>query len=115
VYYPSRDGNGESPWEDFPELPEPMFGFGAASVADSIFLIEGLSDLSEKVNPLTTYQFKNENWKVQEIKINLGNKSDLLVPLDSQIYVFFVSSSGLDTSFWSYVVYFYEIFVPVVQ
>ena len=44
AYYPSRDGNGESPWEAFPELPKAMYGFGAASVSETIYVVGGITE-----------------------------------------------------------------------
>lgn len=41
AYYPNRDNEGETPWEDAPALPEPRAGLAAATLANSIYVVGG--------------------------------------------------------------------------
>lgn len=53
IYYPDRDSEGDSAWEKAPDLPEARYGFAAATLANSIFILGGQSSPSDqRVQPI---------------------------------------------------------------
>jgi hypothetical protein len=116
AYYPSRDGNGESPWEAFPDLPEPMYGFGVASVSESIFIIGGLIATTPDSEKVTGIQYVGNAWQLfkSEMKTEIFNWT--LIVIESEIFILSNDLMIVDQSaLWSYTAFYYEIFIPIIN
>jgi len=48
IYYPDRDSEGDAAWEKGPDLPDARYGFAAATLANSIFILGGQSTPSDQ-------------------------------------------------------------------
>ena len=115
-HYPSRDGNGENPWEDFPELPEPMYGFGAASVSESIFIIGGLTSSIPDAEKITGIQYVGSAWQLFESEMKTEILQWTLIPIESEIFILSNDLLMADQSvLWSYRAFYYEIFIPIIN
>ena len=111
AYYPSRDGNGESPWEEFPELPEPMVGFGAASVSETVYVVGG-QDFDEAGNEPRSYIYTNEDWISFETNEEYSGERIELVFLGSSLFIFDPTELLNQTQLWEYQVYYFSIYIP---
>ena len=108
AYFPSRDSSGESPWEEFTNLPEGRAGFGAASINDSIYIFGGeLSGNGE------SGLFINGNvWMALPTQeIFAGNNTEV-VALNTLLYVVHSSIDNELTELWAYHAFYFSIYLP---
>jgi DNA-binding CsgD family transcriptional regulator/N-acetylneuraminic acid mutarotase len=115
VYYPSRDGNGGRPWDDFVDLPEDQYQFGVVSISDTIFIFGGKKNESSTDIESKAYQFIDQNWQEIEPEIYQGIINPKLVAIGTKIYIFSNLDLGNRTYFWTYQAYYFETFLPIIQ
>ncbi len=114
VYFPSRDVNGETPWEDFVNLSEERYGFGAASIYDSIYVIGGISENGSS-EMLPAYQFIDGKWQSIQAFYDNGLSEAALVPIGSSLFLLSPDMGDQQMEFWHYQAYYFEIFIPIVD
>ena len=110
-YFPSRDGGGEDPWERFADLPEARYGFGAASIYESVYLLGGAMAGQGETGLVKT----GENWVPLPANRDYSARDLKLVTLDSQLFVIEPEPSLGATKAWLYQAFYYSIFIPIVQ
>lgn len=114
AYFPSRDVDGDDPWEGFEDLPDARYGFGVASVYDSIYVIGGISEESE-TNASSGLVLGEEGW------IELSTPEDYLgrtieaVSLSGQIITLDSMIAEGKSQVWQYQAFYYSIYIPIMQ
>jgi len=111
AYYPSRDVNGESPWESFVDLPEGRAGFSAASIYNSIYLLGGKTRRRAETGLIIT---ANE-WIPLPVDQNFTERNVKLVSLDSLLVVLDPENTLKETRLWTYHAFYYSIYIPIVK
>ena len=111
AYFPSRDGNGESPWEDFLELPEAMVGFGAASVSETIYVVGGQT-FEGSSNDFQSFVYTNEDWISFNTNKDYSGEQNELIFLGSSLFVIDPAELLNQTQLWEYQVYYFSIYIP---
>ncbi len=111
AYYPSRDVNQEDPWEDFVDLPQSRFGFGAAGVFDAIYVLGGWSG-EEDGGGLNGLMMAEGEWVEFPTNYAYGGRQIDLVPLGSLLYVLDPSTPLMETRVWTYQAFYYSIYIP---
>ena len=64
VYFPDREGETTSPWEKATPLATPRYALGVASLADIIYVVGGLGEMSDLES--VAYLPHNDHWQVFE-------------------------------------------------
>ena len=113
-YFPSRDANGESPWEGFIDLPEARYGFGVANVSDTLYIIGGELEEDATDEPLGLVLFESA-WDVLGLELGQNFQSPRLIAVGSLLYAINTGEDHGMTQIWSYKAFYYEIFLPIVQ
>ena len=111
-YFPARDANGETPWEAFAPLPAPRFGFGAASVSETIYVIGGVVEGNETGEMGVGWLLSQNNWVGLPTNQDYTNRQTQLVSFGQLLVVFDPLSPLEETRLWSYQA-FYTIFIPL--
>jgi DNA-binding CsgD family transcriptional regulator len=76
VYYPERDQLDENPWGEAAAMPEGRYGFGVASLADTIYVFGGANTGDEI--PSLVYLPLNDEWQILEaLDLNEAGLSSL--------------------------------------
>jgi len=106
-YYPSRDIAGGTPWERFVDLPEPRYGFGAAGIFNSIYILGGhLEGRGESGIVLGS-----ETWVAMPVIEEYTGRDVDVVTLGSDLFVIEHGQALEQTKAWRYQVY-YTIYIP---
>jgi len=113
AYFPSRDINGEDPWESFPDMPDSRYNFGAASMNNSIYVIGGISDLTE-TNTTEGWVYADNFWESLSLTIDLGDQTPRLIPLNTYIFILKSSENQSQNELWAYKAIYFEIFIPII-
>jgi hypothetical protein len=113
-YFPSRDANGEDPWEGFVALPEARYGFGTANISDTLYVIGGELEGDATDKPLGLI-FSESAWNALEVEMNQDFKSPRLIAVGSLLYSINAVNDRDMTEVWSYTAFYYEIFMPIIQ
>jgi hypothetical protein len=113
-YFPSRDAGGEDPWNGFVALPEARYGFGAANVSDTLYIIGGELEGDVIDAPLGLI-FSESAWNALEVEMNQDFQSPRLIPVGSLLYAINTSNDRSMAEVWSYTAFYYEIFLPIIQ
>jgi len=113
AYFPSRDNNGEDPWESFPDMPDSRYNFGAASMNNSIYIIGGEMEdpaLEEQIG----WVFTEEGWvSFPTIQVYDGQPTSL-ISLGSKLWLLNHSNQEVQTKIWSYQAFYFSIYIPFV-
>jgi DNA-binding CsgD family transcriptional regulator len=113
AYYPSRDGNGENPWEAFPELPEAVYGFGVANISEMIYVFGALFN-NQNVIGDEGFVFTGEEWVSNQIDLDMKENKVEISSLGSVLIIFNSSDNIKKTQIWAYKVFYYNIYVPLI-
>jgi len=113
AYYPSRDASGEYPWEDFVDMPMPRYGFGVASIYDTIYAIGGTTD-DEESESGSGIVFSQGSWNDLQINQAFQNLNPRLVTSGSLMYLVTPREDLAGTVLWQYQAIFYEIYIPFI-
>jgi DNA-binding CsgD family transcriptional regulator/N-acetylneuraminic acid mutarotase len=62
IYFPARDGNGETPWEAGPDLPAPRSQAAAVALANMVYLFGGESGPASDPPPALVLEPDKNNW-----------------------------------------------------
>lgn len=108
-YYPSRDANGEDPWEDFVDMPQGRAEFGAASIYDLIYLLGGEMDAAGETGLILV----EGNWVSLPVEKDYINSQTRLLSIGQLLYVLATSPGMDETEFWSYQAFYYSIYIPL--
>jgi DNA-binding CsgD family transcriptional regulator/N-acetylneuraminic acid mutarotase len=111
AYFPSRDGNGESPWEQFPPLPEAIFGFGVASVSESVYVVGGKT-FQESGHDSQSFVYANEGWISFDTNKDYSGEQIELVFFGSSLFIVNPAELLNQTQLWEYQVYYFSIYIP---
>jgi DNA-binding CsgD family transcriptional regulator len=114
-YFPSRDAGGEDPWEDFVDLPEERYGFGAESSGEAVYIFGGVSDSDPNSIVPQAYQFADSSWRALQIDDPGRVSQPVVLSLGLQVYVLSPGTPDNPTTLWRYQAVFYEIFLPIIQ
>lgn len=82
AYYPQRDEEGESPWEQRQSLPEGRSGMGVAALADVLYLMGG----REATAPLQ-FQPNQDTWVELDIADEPVLAYPALLPLENKVFI----------------------------
>lgn len=110
VYFPSRDVNGEGPWEAFVDLPEGRSAFGAASIYDSVYVVGGEVSGKGESGLLIT----GEEWVTLPTLQDYVGCQTTVVSLDSLLFVLDSTDLQTPTEVWAYQAFYYSIYIPFV-
>jgi hypothetical protein len=113
-YFPSRDADGEDPWEAFVDLPEERYGFGVASSGDAVFMMGGKHNGATQQSRPFVYQLTESEWQQVQVEMSEVGGQSVLVPLGLQIYTLTSGTSTDQTSLWKYQASYYTIYFPFV-
>jgi len=88
VYFQSRDGSGETPWETASPMPEARQGMGLAILAEHIFLLGGDGTAGQlPAHPALQYLAGFDTWQSAIASPFPMGSGTALVGLDSRLYV----------------------------
>jgi N-acetylneuraminic acid mutarotase len=110
-YYPSRDVNGESPWEAFLELPTGRASFGVANIYNTVYVIGGIVD-GEKDESGGGWIMTGEIWIDLPTIQGYDSHQVELIPIESLLFVIDPSESFKSTLLWTYQAFYYSIYIP---
>lgn len=109
-YFPSRDAAGDTPWERFVDLPEARYGFGAAGIYDSVYLLGGqLRGQGESGMVITS-----EEWVTMPVNTEYVGRQVEVVTLDSELFIIDPGMALESTKAWIYQAFYYSIYIPFV-
>ncbi len=111
-FYPSRDADGETPWEDFLELPASRAGFGVASIYDTIYVIGGAGDGKKKESG--EWIMTGESWIDLPTNRDYDSHQVELVSLGSLLFVIDSSEFPESTRLSTYQAFYYNIYIPFI-
>ena len=111
VYFPSRDRLGENPWGKLPDLPEPRYSFGLASIYDSLYVIGGETSQRGTIENSGIF-LTRDGWVTLPTNKNYTGRPIEMVSLGSLLVIFDTSSSQQETSLWQYQAFYYSIYIP---
>jgi N-acetylneuraminic acid mutarotase len=114
TYYPSRDLNGDSPWEVFIDMPEGRSDFGVASIYDSIYMFGGISDTKLSDNQ-AEWALIGDNWITLSVNQDYWQQRVELVPMGSLLIIIDPSEALSETRLWSYEAFYYSVYIPITQ
>ncbi|MDY6868856.1 MAG: kelch repeat-containing protein, partial [Chloroflexota bacterium] len=109
-YFPSRDVANGSPWERFVDLPEARYGFGAASIYDSIYLLGG----EVKGRGELGLFIADDAWVSLPVIDEIVGWNVDVVTLDSELFVIDPAADLENTKAWIYQAFYYSIYIPFV-
>ncbi|MBG0786386.1 MAG: hypothetical protein H0S79_14915 [Anaerolineaceae bacterium] len=109
-YFPSRDANGEDPWEDYVDMPQGRAEFGAASIYDLIYLLGGEMDTAGETGLILV----EGNWVSLPVEQDYTTSQTRLLSIGQLLYVLATSPEMIETEFWSYQAFYYSIYIPIV-
>ncbi len=66
AYYPNRDVNDETAWEEKPSLPQPRKSLSAVTLADGIYIASGVNASDRLVAPILRFNETANTWEVLE-------------------------------------------------
>jgi hypothetical protein len=113
VYFPTRDSVEDEPWLDFESLPEPRYAFGAAGVADNVYIMGG-KPKQEFRKDSGGFLLNGEEWiEVPTEPDYNGHESDM-VSLGSLLSILDSDDLGSITTFWTYKAFYFNIYIPIV-
>jgi len=113
AYYPSRDANGEYPWETFVDMPMSRYGFGVASIYDTLYVIGGTGD-DEESESGSGIVFSQGSWDDLHTIGVFRNLNPRLVTSGSLMYLLIPLENLAETALWQYKAIFYEIYIPFI-
>ncbi len=113
-YYPSRDVEGENPWEGFVDLPEARYGFGVANVSDTIYVMGGFPEGTDNCDR-SGLIFNEDTWDDLATVIEGSCQSIDLVSIGPLLYFINHSELHQPAQIWSYKAFYYEIYIPIIQ
>ena len=114
-YFPSRDGGGEDPWEGFVALPEGRYGFGVASVYETINLIGGFTESADMVSDAEILNFTDGLWARPDVKMIQNSFSPKMITIGSLLYFINTINQGELSELWSYKAFSFDLFIPIIQ
>ena len=112
TYYPSRDVESENPWEPFSPMPAGCFGFGTASIYDTIYVFGGQVD--DEVENAGAWLMIGEDWIDLEANQDYSGRRVTLVTLGSQLFLLDPMEPLEQTKAWTYQAFYYSIYIPYV-
>jgi hypothetical protein len=116
IFFPSRDGVSETPWEYLGYLPSAVENFDMASILDRIYLIKGKSGELDTNETAIIYQLTDDtSWQGAVLENEMSIMNPILIPLGSMLYIITLDNEGEMIDFWRYQAYFYEIYFPIVK
>ena len=110
AYFPSRESNGESPWDEFTNLPEGRAGFGAASINDSIYIFGG----EFSGNGESGLFINGNGWMGLPTQETFSGNNTEVVALNTLIYILHPSTNEKLTELWAYHAFYFSIYIPFV-
>lgn len=117
VYFPGRDLSGDHPWEERAPLPEGRYGMGATNLANTIYLVGGIS-VPQKSGELPPVQYHtlDDRWNTFEMPPAPVGLRPAVLAFDTRIYVLggLNSTKGLLSSHQTYQA-IYTIVIPSIQ
>lgn len=114
-FYPSRDFEGENPWEEFVDLPEARYGFGVESSGEVIFIFGGAQASEAVADFPLLYQYTESGWRSIPTDMTEPVFKPVLISLGSQIYIITSALSENQTLFLKYQAIYFEVFLPIIQ
>lgn len=116
AYIPSRDGNGETPWESYAPLTQGRYAMGTTNLANAVYLTGGLGEDSQPADPQTLQFLVQANqWSSFEAPPHKVGELPALIASGEFLYALGgETGSGLTASNQSYQA-IYTISVPILQ
>ena len=88
IYYPDRDSEGDSAWQKGPNLPDARYGFAAATLANSVFVLGGQSSPSDqRVQPVLVLTADSENWQSIDLPAQMIGSQVALLAAGNYLHV----------------------------
>ena len=114
AYFPTRDAAGDDPWMDFVDLPEPRYAFGAAGVADNIYLVGGKPG---RAGGLTAggLLMNGAEWIELPTEPDYSGREAVMVSLGSLLAILDTTAQGSSTNLWTYQAFYFSIYIPIIQ
>lgn len=114
VYSPSRDNNNNDAWEFSQALPHGRYDMGITSVADLIYLIGGIGEKEETLQPLE-YSPNTQSWQsftmpLPESWVGMG-----VISSGPNLYMVGGQVQGLYTNLFLSYQAIYTVILPIVQ
>ena len=114
AYFPTRDAAGDDPWVDFIDLPDPRYAFGAAGVADNIYLLGGKPG-KENGQDTGGLLMNGEAWVALPTEPDYNGRETVMVSQGSLLAILDTGDQGAGTTVWTYQVFYFSIYIPIVQ
>jgi DNA-binding CsgD family transcriptional regulator/N-acetylneuraminic acid mutarotase len=114
LYFPSRDGRGDNPWESRKPLPEPRYGMGTVGIADNIYVIGGITGRSNS-SEILFYSNTEDIWQRMTLENTFHVEYPSLIAFQTELIL--VGGKDEDQYFdelFSYTAVYY-IHMPVIQ
>jgi DNA-binding CsgD family transcriptional regulator/N-acetylneuraminic acid mutarotase len=114
VYSPSRENNNNNPWEYAQALPQGRYDMGITSVADLIYLIGGIGNEGETLQPLE-YSPSTQSWQSFNMPIPESWSGMGLISSGPNLYMGGGQVQGLFTGLFLSYQAIYTVILPIVQ
>jgi N-acetylneuraminic acid mutarotase len=114
AYFPSRDFSGEDPWGAFEDMSAGRYGFGAASIYETIYIIGGEGSGNESAQDEPAWLWTGADWVELPTNQDYSNQRITLVSVGDQLIVFNSSNNDELTQVWAYQAFYYTIYIPFV-
>ncbi len=116
TYFPTRDANGENPWETNTPMPEGHYAMGVANLASVIYLLGGMDQSGQSTGPARfEYLPRSDSWAEFEAPPQPVGAFTAMVGSGSYIHVFGgETSTGLLDTHQLYQA-IYTISIPVIR
>lgn len=112
VYFPSRDGDGEKPWESYLDLPAGLENLSIANIYDTVYVF-GLAGETSDDNQIG-FVLIDDQWKTLIGTNDFIQEDTQIIPVGSVLYVLNSVEPDTPTEFWVYQAYYYEIYLPII-
>jgi DNA-binding CsgD family transcriptional regulator len=115
IYYPGRDRPGETAWGEGTPLPAARYAMGSTGLADSVYIIGGISNKPDQLLLPLQYLAQEDRWLTFDAPLAPIGANISLAPLGNYLHLFGGTSANVPMD--THLVYqaIFTLNVPVIQ